>query len=161
MLKNEGLIKSTEGNCLLDNIEKSINNVDYIDGVFLEKMEKNLLNASEFLESKKSVSDLLTMDSETQEVEEVEVMATDLEELSPVKKYQDNDIIKIRDVMEYLGFNNIEIIKVQDYFDKEKVTFFELDFYLSGQNLGQKWSGFTGLKVSEEQMSKLKVIRIE
>jgi hypothetical protein len=161
MLTNEGLIKTTEGNSKLDNIEKSINNVDYIDDVFLEKMEKNLLNASEFLESKKWVSDLLTIDSEPQEVEEVEVMATDLEELAPVKKYKENDIVVIREVMKYLRFNDIEITKVQDYFDKEKVTFHELDFYLSGQNLGQKWSGFTGLKVSEEQMGKLKVIRIE
>jgi hypothetical protein len=163
MLKNEGLIKSIEGNSLLDNLQKSINSVDCIDDVFLGKMEKDLLNASKFLESKKWVSELLTMESDSQEEEEEveKVVITKSDELSPVKKYQDNDIIKIRDVMEYLGFNNIEIIKVQDYFDNEKVTFYDLDFYLVGQNLGQKWSGFTGLRVTEEQMSKLKEIRIE
>lgn len=130
---------------------KLLDEEKHFDEEYIEEMEKGAVAILKSLQSLESFLDL-QFENSKQEIGD-EIVTGDLVELEHVTQYNDDDMISVNEIMQYLGFTNDEINSVTSHFKSDAVTFYKFSYYLVGLSFAQKNEDYKGVLISEDQLT--------
>jgi hypothetical protein len=129
----------------------------HFDNECIVEMENNTSTILKSLQALESLLDLQFKESEQlkeeEEEEEEEIVTADLVELEPVTQYNDSDMINVKNIMKDIGFTGDEIDLAINHFKTDNVTFYKFSYYIVGLSFAQKNEDYSGILISQDQLT--------